>query len=304
MLGPTIGPIIGGVIVQKSTWRWAFWSTSAFDAVLQLLAMLLLRETHHATLLQRSVQQSQNAGTSTQSNARSTKQALQAALRRPFHLLATQLIIILLALFSAVSFGILYLVLSTLPSLFTTHYHQSDSIAALNYISYGIGAAAGAQSLGASTDCMYRRKALKLTATSKPEPELRVALLLPSVVLCALGLVCLGWSAQAHTHWIVPNIGLALFGAGTQFSTQCTTAYVIDVYGPSGWSASAMAGIWAFKSVAGFGFPLFGPALVRVLGWGWGMSLLAAALLVVGGPVSLGLMRFGPVFRKMGEKKL
>ena len=32
LLGPTVGPIIGGVISQHSTWRWSFWSTSAFDA--------------------------------------------------------------------------------------------------------------------------------------------------------------------------------------------------------------------------------------------------------------------------------
>ena len=288
MLGPTIGPIIGGTIVQNSTWRWSFWSTSAFNAVLQVLALLLLQETHPATLLRRRARQFQDAGTSTQTCAKSTKRSLQSALRRPFHLVATQLIIILLALFSAVSFGFVYLVLSILPTLFTTQYHQSISIAALNYISYGIGAAIGAQTLAVSTDGMYRRKAKTSTATSKPEPELRVALLLPTIILSALGLICLGWSAQAHTHWIVPNIGIAVFGAGTQFSTQCINAYIIDVYGPSGWSASAVAGIWAFKSVAGFGFPLFGPWLVRVSGWGWGMSMLAAGLMAVGGAGEFG----------------
>ena len=271
---------------------------------MQVLAVLLLRETHPATLLRRRAREVEDAGISAQTNASSTKQSLQSALRRPFHLLATQLIIILLALFSAVSFGIVYLVLSILPTLFTKQYNQPISIAALNYISYGIGAAIGAQTLAISTDCMYRRKAKTSIASSKPEPELRVALLLPSIVLSALGLICLGWSAQAHTHWIVPNIGVAVFGAGTHFSTQCINAYIIDVYGPSGWSASAMAGIWAFKSVAGFGFPLFGPWLVRVFGWSWGMSLLAAVLLAVGGAVSLGVVWFGGVFRQMGEKKL
>jgi len=225
---------------------------------------------------------------------------LQSAFRRPFHLLATQLVIALLALFSAVSFGILYLVLSMLPTLFTTRYHRSPSMAALNYISLGIGFAIGAQSLALSTDYMYRRN----PAISRPEPELRVAFLLPSIILAAFGLICLGWSAQAHTHWILPNIGIAVFGAGTQFSTQCINAYIIDVYGPSGWSASAMAGIWAFKSVAGFGLPLFARGLWRVFGWGWTMSVLAAGLLAVGGPVAMGVGLFGGVFRRMGEKRL
>ena len=300
MLGPTIGPILGGVIVQHSIWRWSFWSTSAFDALLQVLAVLLLRETHHATVLRRKARKLLTSANAPACKGVPVKQAMLSALRRPFRLLSTQLVLALLAVFSGTSFGILYLVLSVLPSLFTRLYGQSDSIAAVIYISVGIGFAVGAQGLAFSTDFMYRRESSRAT----PTPEVRLALLLPSITAAALGLICVGWSAHTRTHWIVPNIGIVVFGAGTQFSTQCTTAYVMDVYGELGWSASAMAGIWALKSVAGFGFPLFGPGLMHVFGWGWSCSILATALLAIGAPVSIGLRWHGHVFRRMGERKL
>ena len=35
ILGPAFGPIIGGWIAERSTWRWVFWATSIADVVVQ-----------------------------------------------------------------------------------------------------------------------------------------------------------------------------------------------------------------------------------------------------------------------------
>ena len=282
-------------MTQHSTWRWAFWSTSAFGAVLQLLALVFLRETHHDTILRRKTRK--HGALFARLSPKAIRLAMVSALRRPFQLLASQLVILLLAVFSGISFGIMYIYLSTLPAIFSDQYHQSPSIAGLNYISFGIGFIVGAQGSACSTDRMYRR-------TTIPAPELRIALLLPSIIVAGLGLLCLGWSAQASVHWVVPNIGILVFGAGIQFSTQCVNAYIIDVCGPVGWSASAMAGVWALKSIAGFGFPLFAPDMFDVSGFGWSSSILAATLLSVGAPVSLSIRYYGGTFRRMGEKRL
>ena len=44
LLGPAIGPIAGGWIAEKSTWRWVFWSVSIADALVQVLGIFYLRE--------------------------------------------------------------------------------------------------------------------------------------------------------------------------------------------------------------------------------------------------------------------
>lgn len=55
---------------------------------------------------------------------------------------------------------------------------------------------------------------------------------------------------MAHTHWIGPNIGIAVFSAGTTIRTHCQTAYVIDAYPDH--TVSALAAIAAMKDFAGF----------------------------------------------------
>ena len=308
LLGPTVGPIIGGVISQHSTWRWSFWSTSAFDAFLQLLAFLILCETHSPTILHRREKQARKASGSaltedSQINLRLLRHKLIQALQRPYRLLFTQPILQLLILYSSTAFGILYILLSTLPSIFTHQYHQTPTTTGLNYISFGIGFAIGAQSLAFTTDIMYKRQKTTIT-TVEPKPELRIKLLLPASILAALGLVTFGTSISQRTHWIVPNFGIVLFAAGTQFCTQCINAYITDIYGPLHWTASAMAGNFGIKSIAGFGFPLFAPAVFGSLGYGWSCAIFATALVAVGGPVGLGLVWWGEGMRGRGERRL
>jgi hypothetical protein len=63
----------------------------------------------------------------------------------------------------------------------------------------------------------------------------------------------------------MPNVGITIFGMGQQIGTQYVQAYMIESYGQ--YSASGMAAVTVLKSLAGFGFPLFGPAMYRALGW-------------------------------------
>ncbi|EEB87370.1 hypothetical protein MPER_15291, partial [Moniliophthora perniciosa FA553] len=43
-LRPVIGPVAGGFIAERSTWRWVFWSTSIVDALIQIAGLFFLRE--------------------------------------------------------------------------------------------------------------------------------------------------------------------------------------------------------------------------------------------------------------------
>ena len=44
LLGPVVGPIAGGWIAERSTWRWVFWATSIVAVVIQALGLLFLKE--------------------------------------------------------------------------------------------------------------------------------------------------------------------------------------------------------------------------------------------------------------------
>ncbi len=53
LLGPAVGPVAGGFISEATTWRWIFWSTTMFDAMVQVVGLLFLQETYAPVLLQR-----------------------------------------------------------------------------------------------------------------------------------------------------------------------------------------------------------------------------------------------------------
>lgn len=40
IIGPALGPVAGGWIAEKVSWRWVFYSTTIADGIVQLLAFV------------------------------------------------------------------------------------------------------------------------------------------------------------------------------------------------------------------------------------------------------------------------
>jgi hypothetical protein len=139
-------------------------------------------------------------------------------------MLGTQPIIQLLAVYQAFNFGMLYLIISSLPELWEGRYGMAKSVASLNYLAL-LGSLVGSLICGPSTDAIFRylRKEdadSSNEAKGAPErekdnqvgsngrPEYRVPLMIPASVLNAVGIFLFGWSAQVKLHWIVPDVCL------------------------------------------------------------------------------------------------
>ena len=87
------------------------------------------------------------------------------------------------------------------------------------------------------------------------------------------GLLWYGWAAQAHQHWAVVDAGVAVFGCGIILSTQAMQQYIMESYRE--YVASAAAASQFLRSIFGFCFPLFAPALHASLDYGYGNTTLA-----------------------------
>ena len=301
LLSPTIGPLLGGFITQYSSWRWAFWAISILDGCIQLIATLFFRQTFAPVLLGRKAEKlrketgNRKLRTKWERSDRTFTKIAQAGMARPFILLATQPILQCLALYIAYIFGLVYFALTTYSALWTEHYHESISISGLNYLALASGYIIGTQTCTRLLDKVYKH--LKETrGKGIGQPEYRLPLLLPGALLLPIGLVWYGWSAQKHLHWVMPDIGAAIFAVGIKYGLQCTQLYALDVY--STYAASASAGSMFLRSLAGLAFPLFAPYLYQRLGLGWGNSLLALIALVIGLPVPFLLWLYGPSLRK------
>ncbi len=185
---------MGGFITERISWRWVFWTVSIADGIVQVLGILFLRETYAPILLARKARRLRNASgdqtwhTKWEVPGRTFPKILKLALVRPFILLGTQPIIQVLALYMGYLYGVVYLVLTTLPGLWTERYHESVEIAGLNYISLGVGYLLGAQSTARLNDTIY--KILKRRSGQDVDrPDFRLPLLTPGAILVPVRLL-------------------------------------------------------------------------------------------------------------------
>ena len=316
LLGPAIGPLCGGFIAQYSTWKWVFYSTCIAAMLIQFVGFFFLKETYAAEILKQKkknlikITGNKDLHTEFENPSRKFSAHLKTALARPFKLLFTQPIVQILAAYIGYVYGVLYLVLASFPQLWecptvlpagstcpTTGYGETAGIAGLNYISLGIGFYLGTQIAAKTADRIY--KALKAKNGGVGRSEFRVPLMFPGALMVPIGLVIYGWSAQYHTHWIVPNIGTAVFAAGNQLVFQNCQTYIVDSY--TRFAASAIAATTVFRSLGGFGFPLFAPYMYRALGYGWGNTMLAFLGIVIGLPAPCILWWYGETLRKKSK---
>ncbi|KAJ5502731.1 hypothetical protein N7463_005605 [Penicillium fimorum] len=300
VFGPSLGAVVGGFITQYTTWRWAFWATSIFDGALIVLGLLVMQETYPPVILvRRKAKMLKTAAPNTllktpyEKPDQTLGQLYRNSLLRPLQLLRVQPIVQLLAIFYAYLYGLMYLVLSTFTTLWEEKYHQAVGPASLNYLALGIGYFLGSQVCGFLADPVYR--ALKKKHDGNGRPEFRVVLMFPASILAPVGLLWYGWAAQAVTHWIVPDLGIALFAGAAMILFQCTSAYLYEAF--TLYAASATGAVYILRGLTGFGFPLFGPSMYQSLGYGWGTTILALVAVVMGFPVPIILWGYGERLR-------
>ena len=305
LTGAAIGPIIGGFIVDYSTWRWMFWATSILQGILEVCSFPLVRETYAPLLLHRRALRLRNATAEPRyyaliemhESGRSPLWKLRNSLSRPLRLLAFHPIIQVQALLGGINYGLLYFALASFSNLYVSAYGETIHISGLHYISLCLGEILGSQLCGPLMDYVYRM--LKARAGGLASPELRIPLLLPSVVFTPAGLLLYGWAARYRLFWLFVDIGVALLSLGMQVFDTTLRAYVMDAYSEHVSSASAATQL--SRSLMAFGFPLFAEKMYKTLGYGWGNSLLAFLSIGIALPSTLVLWRYGASIRAKGQ---
>jgi MFS family permease len=311
LLGPVVGPVAGAWIAQLSTWRWVFWSTTILDAIIQTIGVFALQETYPPVLLERKAAAlrkelglsddaekgpTRHVRTAFEDGSRDWQTILSKALMRPFALIVHEPIIQVLGTYMAFIYGTFYLFLTTLPDIFHDIYGQRTGIAGLHYIALGVGLTGASQLNARTMDRIYRYFTRTRGVNGQGRPEFRLPSMIPGTILLPAGILIAGWCVEYKTHWIGPDIGIALVGAGMILNFQSIQTYVVD--GFTLHAASALAAVSVLRSLAGFGFPLFAPAMFRSLGYGKGDTILAVVAIVIGCPAPLALWVYGERLRQ------
>ncbi|KAJ9429816.1 major facilitator superfamily domain-containing protein [Fusarium oxysporum] len=232
LLGPALGPIGGGWIAERTTWRWVFYSTTIACGFVQVAALLFLKETYAPMILERKkkhlIKETGNTElyTAYDHPDRTFSRTLGIALTRPFRLLFTQP--------------------STFSGLFEKLYHEAPGYQGLNYISLALGLFIGTHICARSQDRIYTALKRQRCKEGQPgRPEFRVPMMVPGAILIPIGLLIYSWTAESKTHWIGPNIGACIYTTGLIMGYQCIQGYLVGSYAHLGygWGGTLLAGV-------------------------------------------------------------
>ncbi|GAB1214942.1 hypothetical protein ATERTT37_004123 [Aspergillus terreus] len=288
---------IGGAGCLTIGWRWDFWIVLILGGVIVVTLEIFNRETNHRILIKRKVARLRkelgrdDLRSCYENGEAPTKlQILVHGLVRPMKLLVLSPLVFFLSLYVAFVYGVLYLLFTTIPTLFEDVYGFNVGLTGLVYLALGLG-----NFTGWLVITLYSDKSVVQLAKSnggKFLPEMRLATSIFFGFFLPVTFFWYGWCAYYKTHWIATILSLIPFGFGIMGIFLPIMTYLVDCY-PI-YAASAIAANTVLRSLVGAFLPLAGPAMYQSLGLGWGNSLL--------GFICVGMIPLPIIFYKFGGK--
>ncbi|ODQ79520.1 hypothetical protein BABINDRAFT_171711 [Babjeviella inositovora NRRL Y-12698] len=299
-LGPSLAPIITGFIVQKLNWRWLFYVCCILNGVVAIVGFFLYEETYPPTLLKRKAARlrKEHANPNLKciyeiADGETVAGRFYVNFTRPVKLLLFHPMVFGLGLFMAFVYGFLYLMIVTIPTVWGEVYGFSKGISGLLYLPMTLGYFLGIIFWTWINDKTYKRLVAQNGGVAKP--EFRLPMLVCAGVIIPVGLLWYGWSAEKHLHWIMPSIGLWIFAFGLIAVFQTIQSYMIHM-NPL-FAASSLSATSLFRSLFGFGFPLFANEMYTKLGYGRGNTMCAFLGLGLGIPFPIFVIKYGERLR-------
>lgn len=304
--GPVLSPIISSFVLTGTNWHWCFYVLAIFNFVVAAVGFFVFEETYPPRLLKIKADKLRKETGNDHlhtiyeiADGESFASKMITTVQRPILLLVGHPMIFGLGSFMAFTYGFMYLFIVTFPEVFKGTYGMSTNIAGLMYIPLGIGFALGTLVFMFAIEKVYLHLKAKNGGVAKP--EYRLPLLLVSSILIPTGLVWYGWSAEKKLHWIMPCIGLAIFGFALVAVFQTIQNYLIDMN--NRFAASSVAAAAVFRSLFGFAFPLFANVMYSKLNYGWGNTMCAFIGLALGLPFPVFCLIYGERVRNWANAR-
>ncbi|KAI0788184.1 MFS general substrate transporter [Fomes fomentarius] len=300
--GPCIALIIAFfIVVYAGPQLWALRVFFFFTIAIWPL-VLLLPETHGPTILAARSKKLRKDGRPNARAAHELKQQTKGELLRihfgrPAKMFLTEPIIQGAAIWTSLSYGIVYFFFEVYPIVFFGQKHFHLQFTGLPFIAVIIGTV-----LAAATYVPMVRYFVTFPLpsfivppeTPKDAPEMRLKLALFACILMPISLFWFAWTSAGSVHWIAATLAGVPFGFATitiffTFLTYTSQTYTIYA------SSSGACNIFARCMIGSF-FPIVAHSVIDNLGSEWGVSVFAFISLALI-PIPLAFLRWGPVLR-------
>ncbi|KAL9532684.1 Polyamine transporter [Sphaerulina musiva] len=299
LLGPALGPIIGGFAAQSGSWQWTVWCMIIISG-LTYLTCLPMHETYKKTILQK---RAKRLGLPVMPSPNMLSMhyvevLLTTTLVRPVSMMATEPIVLIFGIYNALGFAIIFSFFAAFPYTFTSVYGFNTSENGLVFMSIGLGVLCGV-AIGILCDqliYMKKHKQAVLQGKGILAPEERLYAGMIGATGLPVGLLWFAWTARPGVHWVVPVAAGVPFAMGNLTLFLSSVMYQIDIYGPRN-GASAMAANGLMRNVLGGCAPLFVLPMYERMGISWATSLLGFICLAML-PIPFAFYQYGPSIRK------
>ncbi len=216
--GPIAGPIVGGFITQSYLgWRWTAYITAIMGSFFGTVAFLIFPESHHPTILQARAKKIRYATknwaihSKADENEVDLRHILHTYLLRPFEMLLKEPILLLVSVYLALVYGILYLFFEAYPISFQEERGWNDGVGALPFIGIMIGINLGGISIAVVTKTRFARK---FKEHGRVVPEERLPPMIAGAFILPVGLFWFAWTSNPNITWVPQVIAGIPIGMG------------------------------------------------------------------------------------------
>ena len=301
--GPLMAPFIGGFIVINPSlgWRWTEYIVGIMSALAFGLILLFLEETYPPVILINKAEELRRRTKNWGIHAKQEeieidlRELAEKNFSRPLRMLFTEPIVLLISLYMAFIYGLLYLFLTAYPLVFQGVHGFNPGVGGLPFFGMITGELLAVSfpypNLCCELQTDIRMQGLtialrqpgynkKLAANGgMPIPEWRLPEVIAGGIAFSGGLFWFGWSGyKADVHWIVPTLSGLLTGFGIMSIFLQSLNYLVDAY--LMFAASAIAANTFLRSLCGAGFPLFATQMFQGMGIQWAATLLGCVAAV------------------------
>lgn len=215
--GPALGPLLSGFAVTAKGWRWSLWEILWAAGPIFLLMLALLPETSTPNiLLRRAARLRKLTGDARlksqseidQKNLKPSAIVIDAIIK-PIEITIKDPAIMFVNVYTAIIYGIYYSFFEVFPLVYPVYYGFSLGMIGVVFTSILVSCL-----IGIAVYCAYLYWIL-VPDILKNGLRAQESRLVPALFACfgpTIGLFIFGWTARADVHWIVPTIGIAIYG--------------------------------------------------------------------------------------------
>lgn len=329
-LGPSLSPILGGILAQYLGWKAIFWFLAIFGGVAFILFLIFFPETCRKVVGDGSVPPAgYNQSLITYLNQRKMTKAGHPpnyeerdalAKARQVHFpspLSTLRIIAeketaLILFYMSLVYAGYYAISTTIATQFAIIYGYSDLILGLCFIPISVGGIFATVTNGTwdPVDGNYSRHAKRLgmplkknrqqDLTNFPIERARLEVLLPLLYISCVIVPIYGWVLNAKVSVAGPLVLLFFLGFGVSGLFKVVQILLIDI--TPGKPATATAAFNLVRCLLGAGMTAVVNPMINALGNGWTFTFIALVWIVFS-PMLLILLKKGPQWRKEKKEK-